>query len=104
VVPLRGVGHFRRPRLDLLPRVVDQVDGAYRLEKEPYDLGGVLGPIIPDHYVLRRHPGHPTTLEEFGELRERWTRLHAARNALNVTGLVFACLGALSEARATKIP
>ena len=42
-------------------------------------------------------PTEEASLEEFGELRERWTRLHAVRNVLNVAGLVFACLGAMSE-------
>jgi uncharacterized membrane protein len=40
------------------------------------------------------------SFEEFRELRERWDRLHAARNLLNVTGLVLSCLGALSRAEA----
>ena len=30
---------------------------------------------------------------------ERWTRLHAARNVLNIAGFVFTSLGALSETR-----
>jgi Domain of unknown function (DUF1772) len=42
------------------------------------------------------------SFEEFRELRERWDRLHAVRNVLNVAGLVFAGLGALSEPRATE--
>ena len=42
------------------------------------------------------------SVEEFGELRDRWTRLHAARNALNVAGFVFTSLGALSQTRSRK--
>jgi uncharacterized membrane protein len=34
---------------------------------------------------------------EFRELRQRWDRLHAIRNVLNLCGLVFAGLGALSR-------
>ena len=42
------------------------------------------------------------SFEEFRELRERWDRLHAVRNVLNIAGLVLACLGALSEPRAAE--
>jgi hypothetical protein len=42
------------------------------------------------------------SFEEFRELRERWERLHVARNILNVTGLVFSALGALSQADTGK--
>jgi len=37
--------------------------------------------------------------DEFLSLRRRWDGFHAARNALNAAGLVFAILGALSDAR-----
>jgi hypothetical protein len=36
-----------------------------------------------------------TTREEFLELRARWEKLHAARNALNLTGFGLAILGVL---------
>ena len=36
--------------------------------------------------------------EEFLELRKRWDRLHTVRNLLNIAGLSFSCLGALSQA------
>jgi hypothetical protein len=36
--------------------------------------------------------------DEFLSLRRRWDGFHAARNALNAAGLVFAILGALSNA------
>ena len=35
--------------------------------------------------------------EELKELRRRWDRFHAARNALNLLGFVSALLAALSE-------
>lgn len=35
--------------------------------------------------------------EEFLELRRRWDVLHAVRNVLNIAGLSFSCLGALSQ-------
>ncbi len=37
--------------------------------------------------------------EELMELRRRWDRFHAARNALNFLGFASALLGALSEDR-----
>ena len=37
--------------------------------------------------------------EEFMELRSRWDRFHAARNALNFFGFASALLGALAEGR-----
>jgi len=52
---------------------------------------------LPINARIEELPTEEASLEEFGELRERWTRLHAVRNVLNVAGLVFACLGALSE-------
>jgi uncharacterized membrane protein len=36
------------------------------------------------------------SVAEYRELRDRWDRLHAARNGLNLAGFVFTCLGALS--------
>jgi hypothetical protein len=52
---------------------------------------------LPINARIEELPTEEASLEEFGELRERWTRLHAARNVLNVAGLIFASLGALSE-------
>lgn len=59
---------------------------------------------LPINARIEELPTEEASLEEFGELRERWTRLHAARNVLNVAGLVFTSLGALSEPRARKTP
>lgn len=56
---------------------------------------------LPVNARIEELPTEEASIEEFGELRERWTRLHAARNVLNVAGLVFAALGALSESRAS---
>ncbi len=55
---------------------------------------------LPLNARIEALPTEEASFEEFRELRERWTRLHAARNVLNVAGLVFATLGALSEPRA----
>ncbi len=59
---------------------------------------------LPINARIEEVPTEEASLEEFGELRERWTRLHAVRNVLNVAGLVFASLGALSEPRERKVP
>lgn len=59
---------------------------------------------LPINARIEELPTEEVSLDEFGELRERWTRLHAARNVLNVAGLIFASLGALSESRARKAP
>ena len=55
---------------------------------------------LPINARIEEMPAEEASLEEFGELRERWTRLHAARNVLNVVGLLFTALGTLSEPRA----
>lgn len=47
-------------------------------------------------------PVDDASVGEFARLRERWDRLHAARNVLNIAGFVFACLGALTQARSGK--
>lgn len=52
---------------------------------------------LPINARIEEMPLEESSLAEFGGLRERWTRLHAARNALNVAGLIFTTLGALSE-------
>lgn len=59
---------------------------------------------LPINARIEELPTEEASLEEFRELRERWDRLHAARNVLNVTGLVFTSLGALSESRARETP
>jgi uncharacterized membrane protein len=59
---------------------------------------------LPINARIEELPTEEASLEEFGELRERWTRLHAVRNVLNVAGLVLASLGALSEPRERKAP
>ena len=57
---------------------------------------------LPINARIEELPLEEASVEEFGDLRERWTRLHAARNVLNVAGLVFTSLGALSETRSRK--
>jgi len=52
---------------------------------------------LPINSRIVEMPAEEASVEEFRELRERWDRLHAARNLLNVAGLVFTCLGALSR-------
>ena len=52
---------------------------------------------LPINACIEELPLGEASAEEFGELRERWTRLHAARNVLNIAGFVFTSLGALSE-------
>lgn len=52
---------------------------------------------LPINARIEDLPAEESSLEEFRSLRERWDRLHAARNVLNVTGLVFTSLGALSQ-------
>ena len=59
---------------------------------------------LPINARIEELPTVEASLDEFRELRERWTRLHAARNILNVAGLAFTSLGALSEPRARKAP
>ncbi len=52
---------------------------------------------LPINARIEELPTEEASIEEFGSLRERWDRLHAIRNVLNVCGLIFASLGALSE-------
>ena len=59
---------------------------------------------LPINVRIEELPTEEASLEEFGELRGRWTRLHAARNVLNVAGLVFTSLGVLLEPRSRKVP
>ena len=51
---------------------------------------------LPINARIEELPTEKASLDEFRELRQRWDRLHAIRNALNVAGLVLAILGALS--------
>ena len=59
-------------------------------------LGITLTRNLPINARIEELPPQESSFEEFRGLRERWDRLHAARNALNVAGLVLTCLGALS--------
>jgi Domain of unknown function (DUF1772) len=54
----------------------------------------LLGNVPINNRVLELSP--ETDGEEFAELRERWDKLHTLRVALNVAGLAFLCVGALS--------
>ena len=65
-------------------------------------LGITLTKNLPINARIEELPAEEASYEEFRELRERWDRLHAARNLLNVAGLAFTCLGALSRARPGK--
>ena len=53
---------------------------------------------LPINKRIEELPTEEASLGEFSELRERWDRLHAVRNILNVVGLILATLGALSPA------
>ena len=57
---------------------------------------------LPINKRIEELPAEEASFEEFRELRERWDRLHAVRNLLNVGGLIFACLGALSGVESEK--
>lgn len=65
-------------------------------------LGITLTKNLPINARIEELPTEEASLEEFRELRERWDRLHAIRNALNVAGLAFTCLAALSRSDAGK--
>jgi len=52
---------------------------------------------LPINSRITKMPTEEASVEEFRELRERWDRLHVARNLLNMAGLVCTCLGALSR-------
>jgi len=58
---------------------------------------------LPINARIEELPAEEGSVGEFGELRERWTRLHAARNVLNVAGFIFTALGALSETQKRKV-
>lgn len=59
---------------------------------------------LPINKGIEDLPTEEASFEEFRNLRERWDRLHAIRNVLNITGLVFACLGALSDPETSRKP
>jgi uncharacterized membrane protein len=52
---------------------------------------------VPINRRLLELPAQEESYEEFAELRKRWDRLHTVRNLLNISGLIFSCLGALSQ-------
>lgn len=52
---------------------------------------------LPINSRIEELPTEEASFEEFRELRELWDRLHAIRNVLNIAGLGFTCLGALSQ-------
>jgi uncharacterized membrane protein len=52
---------------------------------------------VPINRRLLELPAQEESYEEFLELRKRWDRLHTVRNLLNIAGLIFSCLGALSQ-------
>ena len=64
-------------------------------------LGVTLTQNFPINTRIEQLPAEEASVAEFRNLRARWDRLHAARNVLNLAGLVFTCLGALSRARLT---
>ena len=53
---------------------------------------------VPINRRLLDLPPQEVSYDEFLELRKRWDRLHTLRNLLNIAGLCFSCLGALSQA------
>ncbi|MBA3425412.1 MAG: DUF1772 domain-containing protein [Rubrobacter sp.] len=53
---------------------------------------------VPINRRLLDLPPQEASYREFLELRKRWDRLHTLRNLLNIAGLSFSCLGALSQA------
>jgi uncharacterized membrane protein len=60
-------------------------------------LGITLTRNLPINRRLEALPASETSDAEFRALRDRWDRLHAARNLLNIAGLVCACLGAMAR-------
>ena len=60
-------------------------------------LGVTLTRNLPINKRIEALPATEGSYHEFQELRERWDRLHTARNLLNITGLACTCLGALSR-------
>lgn len=60
-------------------------------------LGITLTRNLPINQRIEALPTEEASSEEFRALRQRWDRLHTARNLLNVAGLACTCLGALSR-------
>ena len=60
-------------------------------------LGITLTRNLPINARIEELPLEEASYEEFRALRERWDRLHAVRNLLNLAGLVLTGLGALSR-------
>jgi hypothetical protein len=60
-------------------------------------LGITLTRNLPINRRLESLPVSETSGAEFHALRDRWDRLHAARNLLNIVGLACACLGATAR-------
>lgn len=54
---------------------------------------------VPINRRLLDLPPQEASYEEFLELRRRWDQLHTIRIFLNIAGLCFSCLGALSQTR-----
>jgi len=67
-------------------------------------LGVTLTRNLPLNGRIVALPATEGSYHEFRGLRERWDRLHTARNLLNITGLACACLGALSRTAAEEAP
>jgi hypothetical protein len=65
-------------------------------------LGITLTRNLPINARIEELPAEEASYEELRELRERWDRLHAARNLLNVAGFVLTGLGALSRAEPSE--
>lgn len=65
-------------------------------------LGVTLTRNLPINKRIEALPATEGSYHEFRELRERWDRLHTARNLLNITGLACASLGVLSRTNAEK--
>lgn len=63
-------------------------------------LGVTLIRNLPLNKRIEALPAAESSTEEFRELRERWDRLHAVRNVLNIVGLACTCLGALARGAA----
>lgn len=52
---------------------------------------------VPINRRILELPPQEESYDELLELQRRWDQLHAARNLLNVAGLILYCLGALSR-------
>ena len=54
---------------------------------------------VPINRRLLELPPQEASYEEFLQLRRRWDRYHTVRNLLNIAGLSFSYLGALSRSK-----